>query len=206
VGSFERARETAVALGIEHVHIVDPPASMSLMQRRAYLEILNHVLEPLHVLVQEGHPMPSTLRVDPEPFEGEHADQHAVFDPHGEHGTEIRINPDPRLWNQEDAIRAHEVGGYSTPDPRGTTYHEYLHFRVFASSGWMYVALRSGGLCQEEVERLSPRVSDYAAANALEFASEVYAAIRTGRPAYDGEVMALYNKILTLANLLEADL
>jgi hypothetical protein len=77
---------------------------------------------------------------------------------------------------------------------------------VFQSNAWIYVSLRSGELFQAEVENLGERVSQYACQNALEFASEVYAALRTGRLDFDDEVMSLYSQILALAGLAEGNL
>jgi hypothetical protein len=205
VTTVGQARQAARTLGIDHVHIADPTDRRP-SQRRAYLEVLNRVLEPLHALHRAGRLMPPSLRVDPALFEEESAGQHAVFEPYGEDGPEIRINPDLVLWSAEQAAKDHDLGTFSTADPRGGTYHEYLHFRVFHSNPLIYIALQAGELVQAEVEKLSPLVSEYAGQNALEFASEVYAALRTGHPGYAAEVMLLYHQIVGFAGLGEDDL
>jgi hypothetical protein len=148
-------------------------------RRRAYIAILNHILEPLHTLRRSSHPMPPSLVIDPGPFV-ESLQQHAAFEPNGEHGPELRFNPDLDLWDEANLRHLHETRVFSIPHPHGTAYHEYLHFRVHASSPVMYEVLRQGLLYQSDVARVGNEVSVYATENALEFASEVFAALRTG--------------------------
>jgi hypothetical protein len=205
VTTVEQARQVVRDLGIEHIHIADP-ASRRPSQRRAYLEILNYVLEPLHALHQRGRLMPPCLRVDPALFAEDVNERQAVFEPYGDLGPELWVNPDPDLWSTEYAARQHDLQRFSTEDQRATTYHEYLHFRIFERNALIYIALQAGELLQEEVRQLCEQVSEYATENGLEFASEVYAALRTGHPGYNREVMSLYNQILGFAGLQEEEL
>jgi hypothetical protein len=129
----------------------------------------------------------------------------ARYNPGADPEPGIEVNPHPRLWSEQVARSNYESRDFSTADRRGTIYHEYLHFRIYAR-GWLYFATLQGGMqpLEAEVQDLAGRVSDYAGRNALEFASETYAALRTGHQ-FDDEVMGLYWRILGFAGLQEGD-
>jgi hypothetical protein len=130
---------------------------------------------------------------------------HAKFNPGAVPEPGIEVNPNPGLWLLEGFQRDYESHAFSTADPHGTIYHEYLHFRIHARS-WIAYTVLQGAVpqLQAETSLLAGRVSDYAAQNALEFASEVYAALRTGH-GFDEEVMTLYRTILGFVGLKEDD-
>ena len=80
-------------------------------------------------------------------------------------------------------------------DPRATIYHEVghaLHRRRYRL-GFRWLIESSARLSEHE-RRIAQRVSQYACENAGEFVVEVFAGLVAGR-IFDGEVMALYQKL-----------
>jgi hypothetical protein len=150
--------------------------------------------------------MPPALVIDPGLFSAaEERATHARFNLGAEPGPGLEVNPRPPLWAQENLDIERSAQIFSTAHPHGTTYHEYLHFRIHRQNWVLYQTLYQGELFREAVERLAPRVSDYAGRSALEFASEVYAGLRIGEGRYDEEVLDLYQTILRFVSLKETE-
>jgi hypothetical protein len=188
-------------LGIEQVVLAD--ATGGLRQRRAYLEIVNNVLAPLQALHAEGHEMPPALAIDPVLFLGTEG-MYGRLNPDHDPSPRIEMNPDLDLWDAPVLATVLATGLFSTDHPHGSLYHEYLHFRLHRANLWLYQVYSAGSLLQNDVRELGVRVSQDAQDNPLEFASEVYAALRTGRR-FDEDVMHLYRTILRSVGLEETD-
>jgi hypothetical protein len=168
------------------------------------MHIVNAVLEPLFMLEQAAAPMPQGLVFSGEWFASREGTEFAAAAYAPSEGQTLFINPSLLLWDEEARRRAFEARDLSTPDLRGTSYHEYLHHWAYSNNAADYFMLQTGmalavmGIDTADFTRRADLVSEYATASPLEFLSEVYAALRTS-VAVALEALALYNQLLLRA-------
>ena len=193
---IERVRR-AIEFARDRLRIsrVEIPAAL----QRHGMHIVNAVLEPLFLLWQANAPGVGGLVFSEEYFLAQvEGGATAEYDPH--EGT-LFLNPHLTLWDADGRRRAHQTGVLSTPDLRGTCYHEYTHHWVFAHSPMDYTMLQTGmvlglyGVSTDAFARVARFVSDYATDSPLEFLSEVYAALRTGFGVVP-QALVLYTQLL----------
>lgn len=109
----------------------------------------------------------------------------------------IVINKGAKQWKDIAGYQkeAYAAGWVSTDDPNGVVLHELGHYKHRQEAGSMFENYKNtNSSSSPRFKTLASRVSKYAATNGVEFVSEVYAGLKTGRT-YDESVMGMYHEM-----------